>query len=225
MSTFVFVPGGWHGGWWFQPLVERLRQHGHHAYAVTLTGVGERRHLATPSTNLDTHIEDLTNVLEYEDLSDVVLCAHSYGGMVAAGAVERVPERIGSLVFLDAQVPRDGESLWSLTTDRFREMFTTGARDGFSVSPPPGLDPRTTSHPLATFLQPVRLARGLDQIERKVFVYMSGWADSPLLATYDRVRDDPGWEARQWATGHDMIGEAFEETVELLLREASLRSS
>lgn len=129
--------------------------------AVPLTGLGERSHLATSATNLDTHIQDVLSVLEYEDLHDVVLCAHSYGGMVASGVADRAAERIASVVFLDAQVPRDGESLWELTTESERQRFLASSRDGVMTEPPPGLDPRATAHPLACFLQPLRLSHGV----------------------------------------------------------------
>lgn len=220
MSTYVIIPGGYHGGWWFEPVVRQLRGHGHHAIAVTLTGVGERSHLVTSATNLETHIDDVLNVLKYEDLHDVVLCAHSYGWMVASGVVDRAPERIASLVLLDAQLPRDGESLWELTTEAERQRFMASSRDGVTTDPPPGLDPRTTAHPLASFLQPLRLTHGLDQVDRKVFVYMSGWPDSPLFAMYERVKDDPDWQVEVWESGHDIIGEACQATTELLLNEA-----
>lgn len=218
MSNYVIIPGGYHGGWWFQPVVEALRARGHGAVAVTLTGVGERRHLVS-STNLETHIEDVLNVLHYEDLDDVVLCAHSYGGMVAAGVADRAPSRIAGLVFLDAQIPRDGESLWELTTESEQQRFVASTRDGVRTEPPRGLDPRATAHPLACFLQPLHLIHGLEPIRRKVFVYMSGWPDSPLARMYDRVRDDPGWHVEVWPNGHDIIGEACQATIELLLRE------
>lgn len=225
MASFVIIPGGYHGGWWFRPVVQQLREQGHEAVAVTLTGLGERSHLATSATNLDTHIQDVLSVLEYEDLHDVVLCAHSYGGMVASGVADRAAERIASVVFLDAQVPRDGESLWELTTESERQRFLASSRDGVMTDPPPGLDPRATAHPLACFLQPLRLSRGVDHIDRKVFVYMAGWPDSPLAAIYDRVKDDPGWHVQVWESGHDIIGEACQPTIELLRREVSDRSA
>lgn len=220
MSTYVIIPGGYHGGWWFQPVVRQLCRQGHEAIAVTLTGVGERSHLVTATTNLETHVQDVLNVLEYEDLQDVVLCAHSYGGMVASGVADRAAQRIASLVFLDAQVPRDGEALWDLTTESERKRFLASTRDGVLTDPPPGLDPRATAHPLASFLQPLTLSSGVDRIPRKVYVYMSGWSDSPLAAMYERVKDDPGWHTEVWTSGHDIIGEASQETAELLLTEA-----
>jgi len=110
MTDFVFVHGAWHGGWGFADLARRLQAAGHAAWRPTLTGLGERSHLAMAPVNLDTHVEDIVQVLQYEDLHDVVLCGHSYGGMVVAGVADRCADRLKALVFLDAYVPEDGDS-------------------------------------------------------------------------------------------------------------------
>jgi pimeloyl-ACP methyl ester carboxylesterase len=116
MATFVLVPGAWRGGWWFELLARRLRQHGHEAYPLTLTGVGDRNHLLTGLVNLH-NIQDLANVLEAERIEDAVLVGHSYGGMVIIGVADRVPERVDTLVYVDAFVPRDGDAAWDFATD------------------------------------------------------------------------------------------------------------
>jgi len=94
MTTYVLVAGAWLGGWCWQPVVRQLRDNGHDAYPVTLTGLGERVHLASPQVDLDIHITDVANLIEFEDLHDVVLLGHSYGGLVVTGAADRIPERI-----------------------------------------------------------------------------------------------------------------------------------
>jgi pimeloyl-ACP methyl ester carboxylesterase len=111
MATFVLVHGGGHGGWCYKKVARLLRAAGHDVYAPTLTGLGERRHLLGPHVDLDLHITDVVETLVYEDLSDVVLAGHSYGGMVITGVADRVPERIRELVYLDAAHPLDGQSL------------------------------------------------------------------------------------------------------------------
>ncbi|MFF3573712.1 alpha/beta fold hydrolase [Nocardia jiangxiensis] len=123
---FVLVPGGWHGGWSYTPLANALRQHGHDACPVTLTGVGDRNHLLTATTNLDTHINDVTAMLESERITDAVLVGHSYAGMVITGVADRVPERVATLVYSDAYVPDDGQSCFELTSAEFRRMFVEG---------------------------------------------------------------------------------------------------
>lgn len=123
MTTFVLIPGAWHGAWTFEPLARRLRAHGHHAYPLTLTGVGDRKHLLTATVNLDTHIDDVVNLLEDEEITDAVLVGHSYGGMVITGAADRAPERVAGLVYVDAVVPEHGDSCWSLVTDQERAWY------------------------------------------------------------------------------------------------------
>jgi pimeloyl-ACP methyl ester carboxylesterase len=119
MATFVLVHGSWAGGVVWRQLAPRLRKAGHEVYAPTLTGIGERKHLLNREIDLDTHIQDVIGVIDDEDLSDIVLVGHSYGGMVISGVADRVPEKVASLVYLDAFVPENGQSLFSvLPSDR-----------------------------------------------------------------------------------------------------------
>ena len=111
MATFVLVHGGWHGGWCWQKVVPFLEAAGHEVYAPTLTGLAERASELSPDVGLDTHIQDIVGLLEEKNLQGVILVGHSYGGMVITGVVDRVPERIAHLVYLDTFVPRDGESI------------------------------------------------------------------------------------------------------------------
>lgn len=113
MATYVLIPGGGHGGWCYQKVARLLRAEGHAVYAPSLTGLGERAHLLGPDIDLNTHIRDVTALLHYEDLTDVILAGHSYGGMVITGAADRAASRVGKLVYLDAAVPVNGESLVS----------------------------------------------------------------------------------------------------------------
>jgi pimeloyl-ACP methyl ester carboxylesterase len=114
MSTFVLVHGGAHGGWCWRKLTPLLRAAGHDVYTPTMTGLGERSHLVGPGVDLDIHIQDIVSVLEYEDLTDVILVGHSYGGIVITGVADRALERVGQLVYLDAVIPKDGEGLISI---------------------------------------------------------------------------------------------------------------
>jgi len=218
MATFVLIPGGWHGGWYYQPLAEALRARGHRAFPVTLTGLGDRRHLLNASVNLDTHIEDVVRVLEDEQLSDVVLLGHSYGGMVLAGAIDRAADRIRAAVYSDTYVPENGQSCFELTSDFFRQMFLDGAKgDGFSVPPTPGGDPRRTPHPLASFLQRIKIANTPPRIPRG-YLYLSGWPNSPFTALYERLRQDPEWQTFSLPVGHNVMREAFDELLEIMLQ-------
>ena len=112
--TFVVVHGATAGGWEWKKCGQFLTDDGHTVYRVTLTGLGERMHLSSPDIDLQTHINDVVNLILFEDLHDVVLTGHSYGGMVINGVIDRVPDRIRHVVFLDAAVPDDGQSIWDL---------------------------------------------------------------------------------------------------------------
>ena len=114
MSTFVLVHGSWSGGWQWQPIREQLEEQGHRVLAASLTGMADRHHLAREGVDLMTHVEDVARLIEWEQLVDVVLVGHSYGGMVITGAAAAVSDRIGHLVYLDAFLPRSGECAWDI---------------------------------------------------------------------------------------------------------------
>jgi len=217
MATFVLIPGGWHGGWMYAALCGRLRDAGHEAYALTLSGLEE-----TPSPgrtiNLETHIADVAEFLTVEDISGVILCAHSYGGMVATGVADRVPERLAALVYLDAFAPEDGQSWWDLAGDEYRRFVIERAgHDGLTALPREGSDPRRRPHPLATFVQTLRLAHPQPAGLRRIFVYASGWSATPFAAQYGRLRHDPAWRVHEFPCGHDVVLHAPEETLKVLL--------
>jgi pimeloyl-ACP methyl ester carboxylesterase len=141
MSTYVLVHGGWHGSWCWKRVRKALQLQGHEVFTPTLTGLGERSHLLSPHVNLDTHIEDVVNLIKWEELSDVVLCGHSYSGCVISGVADRVSNRIGALIYLDAFVLRDGQSLLDTMPSYQIEMHLEAARrtgDGWKVPPIPG---------------------------------------------------------------------------------------
>lgn len=224
MATYVLVPGGWHGGWYFQDFAAALQARGHRAHAVTLTGLGERRHLLRADVNLDTHVADVVQLLEMENLSEVILLGHSYGGMVVSGVLDRAPTRIAATIYADAYVPmhgvpEDGQSCFALSNDLHRKLFLDNAAgDGFSVSPPPRLvDPRVTPHPLAAFLQGLRLKNPPPAVKRG-FIYLSGWPETSFTATYERLRAAPDWRVFDLPVGHNVIAAAFDALLEIALQ-------
>ncbi len=220
MADFVLIPGGWRGGWTFADFVARLKQAGHEAHAVTLSGLDVAPDPSPVNINLDTHIADVIELLTVEDLSEVILCSHSYGGMVAAGVADRAPERIAALAYLDAFVPADGQSWWDLANAHFRELIIARARhDGLTVEPPPGPDRRRRPHPIGSFLQALRLTRPEKEMPR-LFVYATGWSATPFTAQYERLRNDPAWQVHTLACGHDVFKEKPDEVLELLTRMA-----
>jgi pimeloyl-ACP methyl ester carboxylesterase len=225
MANFVLIPGGWRGGWTFADLVARLKRAGHEAHAVTLSGPDVAPEPSTANINLDTHIADVVELLAVEDLSEVILCSHSYGGMVAAGVADRAPERIAALAYLDAFVPMDGQSWWDLAGERYRQIIIERARhDGLTVEPPAGRDPCCRPHPIGSFLQTLHLTRA-EKPMRRLFVYATGWSATPFTAQYERLRADPAWQVHTLACGHDVINEAADEVFDILTRLASDLSS
>src|SRR5918999_5721866 len=123
MSTYVLVPGAWLGGWAWRPVADQLRGHGHDVHPVTLTGLGDRSHLATPRVDLDTYVADVVNLVEFEDLHDVVLVGHSYAGHLVTAVADRIPERIALLVYLDAGPSPDGTAFLDLQPPPARELI------------------------------------------------------------------------------------------------------
>ncbi|MGW2540409.1 alpha/beta fold hydrolase [Kitasatospora sp. NPDC001574] len=222
MTAFVLIPGMLHGGWWFRPLTDGLRAAGHEVYPLTLTGVAERGHLNNGTVNLDTHIQDVVSVLEAEQLTDVVLVSHSYGGMVASGAADRVPERIASLLYADAFVPRDGESAYGIVDEVWKQRYLAGASaDGLTTAGRnPALDPRAGVHPLASLLQSITLTGALDAVTRRTYLHASAFEESPLLETFARLSEDPTWTVITLPFGHDLIREAPEEFLKAALAAA-----
>ncbi|MEU7690691.1 alpha/beta fold hydrolase [Microbispora hainanensis] len=224
MTTFVLIPGMCHGGWCFHELSEGLRRLGHRAVPLTLTGLAERAHLLDGEVNLDTHIRDVTGVLEAEDVRDAVLVGHSYGGMVITGVADRLPGRVAGLVYLDAVVPADGDSCWSLVSDRERRWYADVVDTGFAMRPLPFFDPRATPHPIASLLQPLRLTGDPARAGRRVYVYAAGWeGPSPFTPTYERLRADPAWATYALDGGHNLMRDAPEDLLEILAEAAGAR--
>ena len=224
MATFVLIPGMCHGGWCFEELTEQLRRHEHRAYPLTLTGLSERSHLLHGGVNLETHIQDVAGILAAENIEDAVLVGHSYGGMVITGVADRVPERVDSLVFLDAVVPRQGDSCWTLVSDQERKWYVDVDESGYAVRTLPFFDARATPHPLASLLQPLQLTGDLARIQRREYVYAAGWdGESPFTPIYQRLREDPSWTTHALDSGHNLMRDAPEDLLKILLDAAEPR--
>ena len=218
MATYVLVPGMCHGGWCFENLTQDLRAQGHAVHPLTLTGLSERSDLSSGPVNLDTHIQDVTDVLAAERIRDAVLVGHSYGGMVITGAADRSPERVGSLVYLDAVVPGQGDSCWTLVSDQERLWYADVVETGYGVRPLPFFDARAMPHPIASVLQPLKLTGDLSHIRRRTYVYAAGWeGPSPFTAIYQRLRNDPSWQTYASAGGHNLMRDAPEDLVKILI--------
>jgi pimeloyl-ACP methyl ester carboxylesterase len=186
MTTFVLVHGAWGGSWGFRLLRRPLHAAGHEVFTPSLTGIGERAHLASPQVNLSTHVLDVVNTILYEDLTDIVLLGFSYGGMVVTGALEHVADRVSHLVYLDAFKPDDGQSLDDLTGAVYRRsaiglgaswlvkpvprQFSDDAESAWSAA-------RRTPQPVRCFTEAVRLERPLEEY--------------PFTRTYVKAAQEP----------------------------------
>jgi pimeloyl-ACP methyl ester carboxylesterase len=241
MADFVLVHGAWHGGWCWRRVVDALHARGHRAHAVTLTGVGERVHLMSPLITLETHIADVAHAIEAEELQDVVLAVHSYAGMIGTAIADRMPQRLRHLVYVDAVVPKPGESWSSTHAGATREARLAAAKASADYSFP-APDPvvfglqaedhawvlrRQTPHPGHTYQAPLQFDPQRVASVPRTFVDCI----QPRLGTIDsirpRVRDrnfwDGAWAAGagmrvvELATGHDPMVSAPVELTELLL--------
>lgn len=214
MATYILVPGGWHGGWAFDAVVRPLTEARHDVRALTLAGLDGG---ATDGVNLERHIDDAIAAIEAAD-APVVLAGHSYGGMIIAGAADGVPARVAALVFVDAYVPADGDSVWSLTSQRYRDVFIAGATgDGLTCPPPSHLDARCRPHPVGTFLQAIRLTGAWHAVGTKVHVAATGWEGSPFIAPHERLRADPAWRTHDIDCAHDVPRLAQAALADILL--------
>ena len=232
MTDFVLVHGAWHGGWCWRDVVGRLRSAGHRVFAPTLTGLADRLHLLTRETGLETHILDIANLLEWEELDDIVLCGHSYGGMVVTGAADRAAARLRALVYLDAFVPGDGQCVNDMAPPERVAAFERSAAergDGWKVPPLPASawldDPalqawvarKVTPHPLRCLTDPLPLSGAWRTVSRRMHILASANDPSPFHAIHERVAAEAGWLRRRIDGPHDLMISHPEETAALLL--------
>ena len=227
MATFVLVHGSWAGSVVWRELAPRLRKAGHEVYAPTLTGIGARKHLLNREIDLGTHIQDVIGVIEEEDLSDIVLVGHSYGGMVITGVADRVPEKVATLVYLDAFVPENGQSCFSLLPPEANLAAVPGedwlaapipsASFGFKSPEVIALwEGKSGPHPLATLTQPLQLTGGIGRFKQKMYIL----ATDPARFTefYDKLKNEPGWTVHTLSCTHFIQLEMPDELTAILLK-------
>jgi pimeloyl-ACP methyl ester carboxylesterase len=215
--TFVLVPGAWHGAWAWDGIVARLRRAGHRTVAVTLDGLEPDPSPDGARANLDTHIDRVLAALESCSPGPITLCGHSYAGLVIAGAADRSERAVDRLVFCDAFVPADGDSWWDLANDHYRDRIIAGVgTDGRTVAPSADTDPRRRPHPVASFLQRLRLGDGIDRVARRTLIHASAWEATPFQNQYERLRTDPAWEVHDLPVGHAVYNEAPDDLTSIL---------
>lgn len=210
MATFVVAHGAWSAGWVWKKMRPLLRGFGHEIFTPTYTGLGERAHLANANIDLETHIADILGVLEMEDLNDVVLIGHSYGGMVATGVADRAAHRIARLVYLDAFAPRNGQSLLDLgEPDRPRPP---AGQWRIAPNPPPPdtpasdiewITPRRMPHPVKCFTQKLRLSGAVEKLPR-TYIYCTRPAPSDSFRQFvKRAKTEKGWQYLEIDASHN----------------------
>ena len=228
MSTFVLVHGAWQGGWCWKRVASFLRRSGHDVFTPTLTGLGEREHLLNSEIDLDTHIQDILGVVECEELSDIVLCGHSYGGMVITGVAEQASEKIRSLVYLDALIPADGQNALSVLPSEAASGLQDNVR-GLGVAPGPAeafavnsedqawVDRRNVDHPLKSFEQTIRLEDKWKMVRRKTYIFATGWSPGIGQPFFERAQQEAGWKTISIACGHYVMIDMPEELSQTLI--------
>ena len=215
MATFVLVHGAWHGSWCWKRVRKALQAEGHDVFTPTLTGLGERSHLTSPQVNLDTHVADVVNVIRWEELTDVVLCGHSYGGCVITGVADRVPEKLRALLYLDAFILENGQSLFDVVP---REGTPADAReigDGWRVPPIPAeffqvnaadkawVDRQCTPQSLATFTQRLRVDN-VFPASKVTHILATGFKEPPFTKFHE-IAKRKGWKTVMVDCGHDVM--------------------
>jgi pimeloyl-ACP methyl ester carboxylesterase len=229
-KIFVLVHGTSHGGWCWTRVAKILRAQGHEVYTPTLTGLGERSHLMSASINLDTHFLDVVNVMRWEELEDVCLVGHSSGGVVVSGVVEQVPERVSSIVFLDAFMPEDGQKGTDWNSPHARKAVAEAVAKG-EISRPPvkceiynvnerdlaWVNSLTTPQPIGTSLQPIRLTGARDRVARKTYIRARGYPHKIFDANLERCKADPTWRTYEVPCGHDVMVDMPERLAEILV--------
>jgi pimeloyl-ACP methyl ester carboxylesterase len=230
MSTYILVHGAWHGGWCWSKVKHLLERADHSVYTPTLTGLGERSHLASPNTSLETHVQDICQVLEYEELADVILVGHSYAGMVVMAVADRVPQRLSRLVYLDAVVPNSGQCLFDCAGPEFRRRIEEQVRiqgDGWLIPAASAqtlglirdedIDwtvPRLGPHPYRTFSEKVELRLAAAAMVPRTYINcIADKAPGGLRSAQADGIDD----YHELATGHDAMITQPGEVAELLL--------
>ncbi len=230
-ATFLVCHGAWSAGWVWKKMHPLMAASGHRLVSPTYTGLGERVHLANPSIDLETHIQDILSVIKYEDLRDIVLLGHSYGGMVATGVADRARHRITQLIYLDAFVPDDGQCLLDFLNQseqqRMQELAKSG--DGWRVPPnptPPDTPPadvewlteRRVDMPIKCFQMPLKLQAGKLTLPRS-YIYATRIAPADTFGAFAaRAKSEPGWRYHELDASHSPNVTAPEALMALLQR-------
>ncbi len=227
----MLIHGGSHGGWCWSRVAERLLREGHKVYAPSLTGLADRSHLMSDRITLDTHIQDIVNLFRWEQLENVVLVAHSYGGWPVTGALELIGDKVASVVYVDAFLPRDGEKGMDQLAPTVRKLMDDAIARGELSRPAPKaefflvqreedrawVDRLMTPQPIGVARQPIRLTGALDKVAAKTYIRAPAFKLGSFDLAYERTRKDPSWRTHEVACGHDVMIDEPELLTRILL--------
>lgn len=232
-ATFVLVHGAFHGGWCWRHVANRICATGARVFTPTMTGLGERTHLLTREVGIETFFDDVCGVLVSEELTDVILVGHSFGGAVISGVADRMPDRIRQLVYLDAVIPQNGRSAISLLPPETQAIRLRTAQETsggltiplptetmFDLAPGPGRDwvaRRITPHPLKAYTDPVHLNAPVGNGRPCAYIRCTNPVYPAVVPSYDAIKNQSGWTVIDIATGHDAMVSAPDALTDLLL--------
>lgn len=231
MATFVLVHGSNFGGWIWNRVTPLLRAAGHEVYTPTLSGLSDRSHLLHCGINLSTHIADVSNLIVYQDLAEVILVGNSYAGMVITGVAAAVPERLKMLVYLDAYIPEDGQCETDLWPAERKAAAAEVTKDGL-IPPPPTtifgitdpellkwIDERVTPHPASTYAEPVPAGNTRSRALPGTFIRCTGYPSTiaNVFEQFVAKSRQRGWAVHELPTGHLAMVSAPQELAQLLL--------
>lgn len=229
--VYVLVHGAWHGGWCWQRVSKQLREHDATVYTPTLSGLGEHKNILSPAVNLETHISDIVNLIEMEDLHNVILVGHSYAGTVIAGVADRIPERLSKLVFLDAILPENGQSAFSIQPKAVQDVMAKAAEkdngltlpawsaETFGVSNPADIswvNARLAGQPFRTFTQPLVLQHPYGNHLPLIYIACTVKMLPAIVPFAEKTKNSKDWQYYALATGHDAMITAPGKTAALL---------
>ena len=230
-KTFVLVHGSWHGGWCWRRVADRLEKRGHKVFTPTLTGLGDRVHLLTSAVDLDTHVTDVVNLIKYEGLRNIVLAGHSYAGSIITGVAEQVLPSIASIVFIDAFLPVNGDTMLSMTTEALRAASLEAKAKG-DISRPvvpaaafrvnekdrAWVDSKLTPQPLGPSFTPIKFTGARDKVAKKTYIRAVEYPQPAFDKWLAQCKADPTWRTHGVPnSGHDIMVDKPDELTELLI--------
>jgi pimeloyl-ACP methyl ester carboxylesterase len=232
-KTFVLVHGAWHGAWCWRRVADLLEAKGNKVFVPTMTGLADKSHLLDAKVNLTTHITDIVNLIKWEDLKGFTLVGHSYAGYIVSGVAEQMQSSIGALVFLDAFVPENGDSLAAGASKPVKDALAVAKeKKEIALRPVPAkvfrvnekdqawVDAKCTPHPIASMEEAIKLTGAREQVANKTYIRAKGYPSIPFDAALAKVKAAKGWKTFEMTAGHDAMVDQPKELTDILLQVA-----